>query len=294
MTSLGVPFEHRIQLEPNGRIDGNARQLAQRTAAIAQSFGVQKVHLVGHSKGGLDSRRYLSTFYNPEQVRVLSLHTLNTPHQGTVLADISFEARTRIPRPLAVPGDVEMQTFLDVDGFVSTFRSLFQRGPQRPAIDDLRTGATRDFNLINPVPSEVKFYTYGADADLDHDGNITVDEAQPLLPHNDLAADFGFAPLNANITGTVSYHLLRDVSTIYVTERVIPNEIIRIPTISPQLNDLVVTDNSSKHPSQRQHFGSSGQWLESERWLQANHRNFKRPQTIDKLLERIRTDFPTN
>lgn len=259
--------------------------------AVAKSFGVQKVHLVGHSKGGLDSRGYLSEFYHPEEVRVLSLHTISTPHQGSALADISFFARTRFPRAVAQQGDDEMQTYLNNDFWlVQILGGIAGRGPQRPGLDDLRTGAMRDFNNKNPFRSEVKFYTYGADADLPpRDGNITIAEATPLLPNFPLLFDAGNQ-------GTVLYHLLRDVSTVRLVERRIPfpprltfrNELVRVST-SGQLNDLAVTDTSSQHPSQLQHFGP----LENE-WLQRNHTNVKHQGVMDSILNTIRNDFPVN
>jgi pimeloyl-ACP methyl ester carboxylesterase len=183
LASLGVPFEHKIQLEPNGRIlpeldrqgnplPNNAQALAGYVRTIAQSFGVQKVHLVAHSKGGLDSRGYLRRFYNPEQLRVLSLHTLSSPHWGTVLSDISVRARnarrTGEP-PVAQQGDRDMEVFLYYDSLVA----FSGQGPQSPALDVQQTAAMRGFNQeIGAPPNDVKFYTYGADADLNGDGDI--------------------------------------------------------------------------------------------------------------------------
>jgi pimeloyl-ACP methyl ester carboxylesterase len=295
LTSLGIPFEHKIQLVPSGRIETNAVKLKEQIANIAKSFGVQNVHLVGHSKGGLDSRRYLSTYYNPEAVRVLSLQTLSTPHQGTVFADISYIRRQLdLLGVQAQDGDDEMLTYLDGDDFVASVGWLFQQGSQRPDIDDLRTEAMRAFNSSNSFRSDIKFYTYGADADLPPhgDGNISVGEAIPLIPNIS-----GF--IDAGVAGTAQYHILRDVSIVKLRKItgslgiVIKKEFERVPTTAPQLNDLVVTDNSSKHPSQLQHFGPDPS-DPSKLWLQRNHRNFKNPETMNRVLEQIRRDFPVN
>ena len=290
LTSLGVPFEHRIPIQPNGTIlrritpegeviPGNADFLELAIRTVAQHFGVQKVHLVGHSKGGLDSRGYLANNYNPDEVKVLSLHTITTPHQGSALADISYEARTNFLRPVAQAGDDDMETFLRSDFLLE----ISGRGPQLPGLRDLQTEAMRDFNRGNAIPNGVKFYTYGADADLDNDGDITVAEANPLIPNR--------FPINAARQGTVLYHILRDVSTITLDEDRIPSigivfrrEIERVPTTSPQINDLAVTETSSQHPSQLQHFGP----------LDRNHRNVKDPETMDSILNTIRNDFPVN
>ena len=131
-----------------------------------------------------------------------------------------------------------------------------------------------------------------ADADSDGDGNINDAEADPFLPPN--------IPLvyNRSEAGTTVYHLLRHVSTVKLVvgtrERlnIFPfpptqedvNELVRVRT-SNQINDLAVTDTSSQHPSQRQHFGPS------EAWLQRNHRNVRQPGVMDSILNTIRNDF---
>lgn len=310
LTSLGIPFEYRIPIGRNDRIlptrnqageiiePGNAEALEREIRTVAQRFGVQKVHLVGHSKGGLDSRGYLSQFYHPEEVKVLSLHTITSPHHGSVLADLTVEARTRFPRPVAQDGDAEMQAFIDTDFWLERLGGVARRGPQLPGLRDLQTSVMRDFNRENPFSSDVKLYTYGADADLDQDDDISIVEAHPLIPHSPPFID-------AAEQGTRAYHLLRDVSTVNLIERrlstnipltniplptlVFENELQRVPT-TPQLNDLLVTDNSSQHPNQRQHFGPSPE----NPWLWRNHRNVKHPGVMDRVLEKIRTDFPTN
>jgi len=305
LTSLGIPFEHRIQLgpnnlifpDPNRNLPGNAQILQGRIRAAAQSFGVQNVHLVGHSKGGLDSRGYLRRFYNPEQVRVLSLHTITTPHQGSVLADISTEARQRFPRPVAgtsepIPDETEndIQSFLDADFWLR----ISGQGPRFPGLANLQTGFMRDFNRDNPFPQDIKLYTYGADADANGDHVIDDAEIGSLLPGS---IPFMFDRVE---NGNVSYHLSRDVSSITVIEVFPPNPIgfptipfanLVIPTLttSPQLNDIIVTDNSSNHPSQQQHFGP-----QENVWLRNNHRNIKEPRVMNSILNTIRNDFPAN
>lgn len=305
LASLGIPFEHNIQIDPNHRIfptrnrqgqviePGNADALEREIRRVAQSFGVQKVHLVGHSKGGLDSRGYLARNYHPDEVRVLSLQTLSSPHHGSVLADASVLARDRDRRlmdgPVVAPeGDEELKNFLYYDFWLVTVR----RGPQLLGLADLQTKAMRDFNSDNTFPSDINFYSYGADSDLDGNGDINDAEADPFFPPS-----FPFV-YNRAEAATTAYHLLRDVSTVRLVrdtrlrisfapigggakeEEV--NELVRFAT-SGQLNDLAVTDNSSKLGNE-EHFGS----------FERNHRNIKDPATMDRVLEKIRRDFPVN
>lgn len=185
-----------------------------------------------------------------------------------------------------------MMTFLRDDFWLERFRT----GPQLPGLDDLRTGAMRDFNASISLPSEIKFYSYGADADLDNDGDISDAEADPFLPR---ILGFGNIPFvyNRAESGTAAYHILRDVSTIRIRRvvrdinvipgfppnLVIENDVIRFPTTYRQLNDLAVTTNSSKLGDE-EHFSP----------LDRNHRNVKDPETMDRILEKIRRDFPSN
>jgi pimeloyl-ACP methyl ester carboxylesterase len=299
LTGLGIPFEHNIQLGPNDSIfaqrdrngnivgQGNAEALVEHIRNNATSFGVQKVHLVGHSKGGLDSRGYLSRYLPPNVDRVLSLHTLSTPHQGSVLANLSVAQRENAALATFVTDNQDVRNFLDADFFLTGITAITGFGPQRPALDNLRVEAMAAFNRTNTFPSRVKLYTYSADADLD-DGcmnlnqqcEITAAEARPLIPNN--APDWA-----ASFIATMQYRILRDVSTVEINQRKILGYTYRVDltancTSTPQRNDLLVTNTSAKHPSQRRHFGPSDR----------NHRNMKDPATLDQVLETIRTDFP--
>lgn len=305
LTSLGIPFEHKILIgpinsifpDPRRGLPGNAQILEQQIRDAANSFGVQKVHIVGHSKGGLDSRGYLSKYYHPDQVRVLSLHTISTPNQGSVLSDISTAIRTKVLRPEAQQGDDEMQAYLNSDfWFGQVLGGLTGKGPQLPGLADLQTNSMKDFNRGNPFPSDIKFYTYGANADSNHDGNISDAEADPLLP-----PDAPLGIFNRARQGTLLYHLLRDVSTVKLNEYKVPligtvykRDLERVPT-SNQINDLAVTNTSSQHRSQLQHFGPSLDPSDhSDDWLEKNHRNIKYPAVMDNILNIIRRDFPVN
>ncbi|HVS01013.1 MAG TPA: hypothetical protein VMW27_30625 [Thermoanaerobaculia bacterium] len=267
LEAAGAPFEDNIQLTPNGSVAANGRQLAGIVKDQAASFGVKKVHLVVHSKGGLDSRRYLSAHYDPETVRVLSLHTLSTPHHGSILADLSYANRTVEE---AESEDPDLMFYLNVDYWLDG-----RRGPQRPALDDLRTGAAREFNANNSLPQGVRLYTYGADADGNNDGEISGAEAEPLFP------DVLGAP-------SVVYHILRDVSAIQVTRRTRYfgideyHEVEATATTTAQDNDLSVTNTSSRYPGEILHIGP----------LDRNHANMKDGDTARSVLEKIRADFP--
>lgn len=67
-------------------VDRSARLIADKLARLSEQHGFSRVHVVGHSKGGLIARRYVQ-HYGGDQ-RVKSLVTLGTPHRGTPTAAI--------------------------------------------------------------------------------------------------------------------------------------------------------------------------------------------------------------
>jgi triacylglycerol lipase len=267
-----VPFDTNITLAPNGSVADNGRLLSKIVHDLATSFGVRKVHIVAHSKGGLDTRAFLGsdTLYNPwDDIRVLSLHTLSTPHHGAVLADLSVARRT-LNDPSS--NDPLIQSYLRWDWPLSYSSSV----PQAPALNDLQTSSVLEFNRRTLFPLSTVLYTYGADADLDHDGRISDAEAAPLI------TTFG------SKFGTLMYRVLRDVSSIKVERKTSMfgmNEyhlITPVATTAPQGNDIAVTDVSSMAHPLDTHFGP----------LARNHGNVKDVSTVQNILSAIRGDYP--
>jgi triacylglycerol lipase len=68
-----------------GPVDLRAQQLRARVNEALTSTGAAKVHIIGHSMGGLDARHMIVDHGMAEKVATLT--TIGTPHLGTVLAD---------------------------------------------------------------------------------------------------------------------------------------------------------------------------------------------------------------
>jgi triacylglycerol lipase len=68
-----------------GGVDLRAEQLRDRVNEITASEGVSKVHIIGHSMGGLDARHMIVDKGMADSVA--SLTTIGTPHLGTSIAD---------------------------------------------------------------------------------------------------------------------------------------------------------------------------------------------------------------
>ena len=80
-----------------GDVARGARDLGEHVERICARTGHDRVHLVGHSLGGLIARHYVQLQGGDR--RVESLVTLGTPHQGSVLAHLLPTPMVRQLRP---------------------------------------------------------------------------------------------------------------------------------------------------------------------------------------------------
>lgn len=74
-----------------------ADKVACRVGEILDGTGASKLHLVGHSLGGLLARYYAEEMGGSE--RVMSITTLGTPHYGTIAAYASRSPTAKQMRP---------------------------------------------------------------------------------------------------------------------------------------------------------------------------------------------------
>jgi triacylglycerol lipase len=78
---------HRFNTHP---IDTSAEVVAEKIESLAERHGFHRLHIVGHSKGGLIARRYVQAFGGDRRVK--SVTTLGTPHHGTPTALLGIAA----------------------------------------------------------------------------------------------------------------------------------------------------------------------------------------------------------
>ncbi len=70
-------------------VEARAGRLRREILRLTRDFQLHdKVHIIGHSMGGLDARRMI--FRHRMEDRVASLTTIGTPHLGTVIADLGI------------------------------------------------------------------------------------------------------------------------------------------------------------------------------------------------------------
>ena len=76
-------------------IDELAQTVGEKLAALRERHGFKRVHIVGHSKGGLIARRYVQEYGGHEHVK--SLITLGTPHHGAPQALLGVAITSVLP-----------------------------------------------------------------------------------------------------------------------------------------------------------------------------------------------------
>ena len=84
LTSLGLPFSNALNMGDLDSISNNATKIAGEVSADQLRWGVDAVNLVGHSKGGIDSREFLDSHNSAE-----NLIQIGTPNKGSPLADFA-------------------------------------------------------------------------------------------------------------------------------------------------------------------------------------------------------------
>ena len=127
-------------------VEENAEALRQRALALLAETGAEKLHLIAHSKGGLDARHMMAF---PELVgRVASLTTVSTPHHGSKTMD----ALCRMPDGLFRLGAVLVNAW---------YRLLGDRNPDfRRVCRQLTTTWAADFNQAHPDLEGVAYRSY--------------------------------------------------------------------------------------------------------------------------------------
>lgn len=132
--------------DSNASIETNALHIKKRVEEILLETGAEKVNIIAHSKGGLDTRYALSTLGLNE--KVASLTTMSTPHNGSVTMDKIF----RLPNCL-----------IRFAGFLTDcwFRILGDKNPSSyKAFCSFTTDYAKEFNRNNPDCEDVYYQSY--------------------------------------------------------------------------------------------------------------------------------------
>lgn len=253
----------RFSVTSNGSVAGNAAQLNTAIQGFLDPLKADKVNVIAHSKGGLDTQALQALGL---KYQILSLSTLSTPHLGSVAADLSIIQKSQ--------ADKFVNSGQDPNGFALAYVNTwtFGQGPQLPGLADLTTGAATtalSLGLRGNIPTT---FTLGADADLNGDNNLSSNESAGLFPGVAHYAarrawlvlrDFSSAPILSLTTVPGVFFGTKTVLT-YTT----------IVSPRPQPNDIVVTLNSA-NPSYGAALGNS----------LANHSTIKNAANISLILD---------
>ncbi len=86
-----------------GDFESNAKILKTTIDKVLEKTKSEKVNILAHSKGGLDSRYFIRKY--DYGAKVASLTTISTPHNGAELSDILYKKKifhTRIAKKILI------------------------------------------------------------------------------------------------------------------------------------------------------------------------------------------------
>ena len=128
--------------------EARAQQLKNSLLYWMAANGYTKVHIFGHSQGGLDSRYMVSNLGMASRVRTLT--TISSPHRGSPVADIVEGV---------IPNWLEPFVGSVINGLVGLVYGNSQQDALA-AMNSLRTSGMNAFNSYTPNASGVKYYSY--------------------------------------------------------------------------------------------------------------------------------------
>lgn len=247
----------------NGSVAANARELNTQIDNWLKPLKADRVHVIAHSKGGLDTQHLQAL---APTFKLLSLSTLSTPHLGSVAADLSIIQKT--------DADDKINSGADPSGFASSYLDTwtFGQGPQLPGLRDLTTYRATSALASGLLGNISSTFTFGANADLNGDNALSNAEASPLFP-----AAAAYAARRA-------WLVLRDFSAAPMALTTVPGRFWGTRTVltyntivapAPQPNDIVVTQTSA-NPGYGTSLGN----------VMANHSTVKSGANVGVILDR--------
>lgn len=109
-----------VDLHPEGTMWQNGALLKQLIDNVTTFFGVSKVTIIAHSKGGVDSNA-ASVHYGAAS-KISRVVTLGSPHRGTPLADLAYSSWTWWLAELF--GQTSDATYVMQTSYMDYFRSV--------------------------------------------------------------------------------------------------------------------------------------------------------------------------
>ena len=162
----------------------SGRELAGRIRQIVEETGCEKVNVIAHSKGGLNTRYAVSCLGMASWVA--SLTTINTPHRGCVFADYLLGV---------IPAAVQQKV---ASGYNQALHRLGDEHPDfLAAVGDLTASACETFNRQVPDSPEVYYQSVGSKLNRAGGGRFPLNFSHRLVkyfdgPNDGLVAECSF------------------------------------------------------------------------------------------------------
>lgn len=147
-------------------------ELAARIRQIVRETGCDKVNIIAHSKGGLDSRYAISVCGAADCVATLT--TVNTPHNGCFFADHLLEKiPDRVCHSVASKYNAALSHFGDHDpDFME-------------AVRDLTASSCAELNKMLPDSPQVFYQSVGTKMNRASGGRFPLNMVYPVVKHFD-------------------------------------------------------------------------------------------------------------
>ncbi|MBD1574721.1 hypothetical protein HC725_15820 [Vibrio sp. S17_S38] len=271
----GVLFE-TVSLISNGSVSQNGNLLGQKVEQFLQPIKSDSVHIIAHSKGGLDAQ-YMAKYFS--NIELLSLSTLATPHLGSVTADVRFltdNHAAKFYKTNASDPENILWEYFQIHKF---------GGPNPPGIYDLTINSRQQALLNGEMDNVSNIFSLAANADLNGNKELEWSESAGLFPAWYIS---GWGAVRAyNIMknyNSVIYVRTDQVSILDASERIPVEKIVnRVIYEADKQDDVALHDNdivvtvASALPS----------FVTSLGTVQANHSTIKNVDNINKFLNQI-------
>lgn len=269
MNEYGVLYR-AFRSGKHGSVADNAADLQNQINAWLGSIKSDRLHIIAHSKGGLDAQM-LQALGPP--FKILSLSTFSTPHLGSVTADVAAIRRSN--------AEEKLESGTDPGGLVSEYLKSTAIGiilrsddaPQPPGVDDLTTFAATTALGAGQRGNVAKTFSIGANADVNGNNALEDGEIDPFPIFKD--------------SYRLSWRIIRDVvSVVTVSTRTLSGRLwgtrttleYRTTPGGPFPNDIWVSVQSANPPYPNATVIQSA--------FGGNHATVKNPGLVRQVMDR--------
>ncbi|MCB9539094.1 MAG: triacylglycerol lipase [Myxococcales bacterium] len=137
------------QVPPYAPVKTRAGHLARAIDEALETSGADRVNVIAHSMGGLDSRYVVSSLGYGD--RVASLTTISTPHRGSNVADVGLKL---------VPGAASGALNALAEAWGRTFSEVADDPDLLGALTDIAEKTAPAFNAANPDDAKVYYQSW--------------------------------------------------------------------------------------------------------------------------------------